>query len=90
MPTAFTPLNDDGRNEVFIPVVGGLLTSQYLFEIYDRWGTQIFSTRNPEQGWDGKYKDKYLGPGMFTWRLIYKSRDYANKVEKFGTVTLLR
>jgi len=90
VPNAFTPLNDDGRNEIFIPVVNGLLTSQYLFEVYDRWGTMVFSTRDPNQGWDGFYKNKVLGPGTFSWRLIYKSKDYANKVEKFGNVTILR
>ena len=28
----------------------------YEFEIFNRWGEKLFSTKNPKQGWNGYFK----------------------------------
>jgi gliding motility-associated-like protein len=57
-PTAFTP-NGDGKNDNFLPVIiGDMLTSNYTFSIYNRWGMQLFTTKDMKMGWNGKYKGK--------------------------------
>lgn len=48
-PSAFTP-NDDGRNEIWSPVVHG--ARKYRLDVFDRWGTNVFSTTDPKEGWD--------------------------------------
>src|SRR5690606_27474392 len=50
-PNAFTP-NGDGNNDFFKPVVSGI--KQYDFQIYNRWGELIFTSKQAEIGWDGK------------------------------------
>jgi gliding motility-associated-like protein len=51
IPNAFTP-NGDGLNDVFLPKTRNL--SSYNMSIVNRWGEIIFTTTNPQQGWDGK------------------------------------
>lgn len=59
-PTAFTP-NGDGKNDNFLPIViGDMNTSNYSFVIYNRWGMQVFASKDMKQGWNGKYKGKEL------------------------------
>jgi gliding motility-associated-like protein len=59
-PTAFTP-NNDGKNDIFLPIViGDMSTSNYTMSIYNRWGMQVFTTKNLRDGWNGKYKGKEL------------------------------
>lgn len=57
-PTGFTP-NGDGKNDVFLPIIrGDMLHNGYTFSIYNRWGTQLFTTKDITMGWNGKYKGK--------------------------------
>jgi len=53
MPNAFTP-NEDGSNEEFLGkgVLDGM--TDFRFTIWNRWGEQVFSTTNPNQGWNGR------------------------------------
>lgn len=51
---AFTP-NGDGRNDVLKAIPVGIKTFKH-FSIYDRFGTKVFSTSDPNIGWDGKTK----------------------------------
>ncbi|MBK9760463.1 MAG: PKD domain-containing protein [Flavobacteriales bacterium] len=50
-PTAFTP-DGDGLNEVWLPRVKG--ARKYQLDVFDRWGQSVFSTTDPDQGWDAK------------------------------------
>jgi gliding motility-associated-like protein len=52
IPNAFTPDND-GRNDVFLPNVNYIDPSKYELLIYDRMGNLVFSTNDPQLGWDG-------------------------------------
>jgi hypothetical protein len=53
----------------------------YHLKMYDRWGNLVFQgtdTRSPgggtleinnvNQGWDGTFKGRILGPGVYVWR----------------------
>lgn len=51
VPNAFTP-NGDGLNDVFLPQTHNL--ESYSMNIVNRWGEIVFTTTNPQQGWDGK------------------------------------
>lgn len=52
LPNAFTP-NGDGHNEEFIGV--GIFSGLKNFKmtIFDRWGSEVFSTIDPGIGWNG-------------------------------------
>ena len=53
IPNTFTP-NDDGINDVFIPLTLGVDVEEYNFWVFDRWGDLIFHSNNPQVGWDGR------------------------------------
>ena len=87
VPNTFTP-NDDGLNDVFLPVVYGV--EDYLLEIYDRWGEKIFSATQAKQGWDGTYKNTPCKSDVYVWKISFKDV-VSRKVEEYiGQVTLLR
>lgn len=87
VPSAFSP-NGDGLNEVIKPLALGLKAVE-LFQVYNRWGQQVFSTTQIGEGWNGKYKGIPQEAGSYVWYATGK--DYANrKLEKKGTVILIR
>jgi gliding motility-associated-like protein len=86
VPSAFTP-NKNGLNEVFLPTITG--AREYQLDIYDRWGAKIFSSNNPNQGWDGTYMGKECPAGCYAYSLHYKGRKTYRQVES-GLVQLLR
>ncbi len=87
VPTAFSP-NRDGKNDVLKPVGLG---AEYieLFIVFDRWGKQVYITKEYGAGWDGTFGGKAQSNGTYVWYI--KARDYqGKKLEKKGTVVLMR
>ena len=89
VPNAFTP-NNDGFNDVFKPEMIEYLKDGYLLEIYNRWGEKVFSTTDPEQGWDGTVNGKPVTTTtIFSYRIV--ARDFTGQDhEHIGHVTLLK
>ena len=54
VPRAFSP-NNDGTNDLLKPILVGIQTFHY-FTVYNRWGNIVFTTTDPNQGWDGTFK----------------------------------
>lgn len=90
VPNAFTP-DDDGVNDLFLPVVAGDVES-YRLEIFDRWGEMIFNANDPTIGWDGTYGGIPVADGVYVWRLVYRAvTDLGAVNEQFmGHLTLIR
>lgn len=88
VPTAFTP-NGDGLNEQLKPYCIGIKSMNY-FRIYNRWGVEVFSTKQMNTGWDGRYKGEQISGGnSFVW--IAEGIDYMGKtVTRKGVFTLVR
>lgn len=87
VPTGFTP-NDDGKNDKLAPIAVGMQTIDY-FNVYNRWGQLVYSTRINGEGWDGKINGQVQSTGTFVWSV--KATDYLGKSYfQKGTVTLIR
>lgn len=86
IPNAFTP-NDDGANDLF--TVYGKSLKRVGMQIFDRWGELLFQSENQDNGWNGKYKDEYVQPGVYIYQV---KAEYLNgkTVEKSGSVTVIR
>jgi gliding motility-associated-like protein len=50
VPNAFTP-NGDGKSDIFIVRGDGI--KDFEFGVFNRWGEQIFYTKDMATGWDG-------------------------------------
>jgi gliding motility-associated-like protein len=91
VPNAFTP-DFDGRNEVWLPVITGVDPGAYTLWIYDRWGTLVFKTNNPEQAWTGNIENGqyYTQTDTFAWRVEAKRLSDGTFEVREGYVTVIR
>lgn len=87
MPTGFTP-DGDGLNDVF-RITHLKYKKLVEFRVYNRWGQEVFSTANPEIGWDGTYHGVPQDIGVYNYQIIIAESDGTQKVYK-GAVTLIR
>ena len=68
VPTCFSP-NEDGINEIFIPVTTGFDPTNYNFSLFNRWGQMIFESDKPGEGWDGLNGTQ----DVYIWKLSGRS-----------------
>ena len=86
-PNSFTP-NGDGLNDLFTPAYFGAKRVIY-FGIFDRWGKEMFSTTDLNQGWDGTHNGKPCQKNqVYVYRVIAES--YAGQeFSEIGKVFLI-
>jgi gliding motility-associated-like protein len=90
VPNAFTPDGDE-HNNTFSPVfTSGYIPGSYQFDIYNRWGELIFSSQNPEIGWDGYYNFVKCGEGMYAYNIRFVVSSTGELRSVFGHVNLLK
>ena len=91
IPNAFTP-NGDGANDIFRPLLE-CPSGEYQLAVYNRWGQKVFSSNNPNDGWDGTHEDEDAPSDVYVWVLSFgeigADGQVLNRTEK-GGVTLLR
>lgn len=88
IPNAFTPDGDD-LNDQFSFKSSGLKADGFEFRIFDRWGVQMFSTTNINDGWDGKYKGQDCPQDVYVYSVTI--RDNFKKEKKYvGNIILVR
>ncbi len=86
IPTGFSPNNDGSNDE--LRVLGGPFL-EVDFRVYNGWGNLIFSTTDPNQGWDGTYKGEAQPGGVY----VYTATGVTTKgrrIKASGSVTLIR
>lgn len=88
MPNAFTP-NGDGFNDVFRPL-NYCKMSYYRLDIYDRYGYPVYSSEDPDTGWDGTFHNQPAIPGNYVWVVRYTNAGLAKEALKKGNVVLIR
>ncbi|MBM3448682.1 MAG: T9SS type B sorting domain-containing protein, partial [Bacteroidetes bacterium] len=92
IPNTFTPTGDN-INEYFKPSIKGeSLIFTYEFDIFNRWGDVIFSTKDPSEGWNGSVKGGgyYAQDGIYAWKLRLKTNNGQEPLEWEGHVIILR
>jgi gliding motility-associated-like protein len=82
----FTP-NGDGINDVLD--FSTAAAEGFDLEVYSRWGTPLFRSANPAQGWDGTFNGSPAEEGVYYWRL--RTTDcFGNPEDVTGFVSLMR
>lgn len=82
VPNAFTPLDYDGINDVFLPSfssTGGI--DYYELIIFNRWGVEVFKTNDINEGWIGNSKEHlpgednyYAQNDAYIWQISYRKK----------------
>ncbi|NBC24633.1 MAG: T9SS type B sorting domain-containing protein [Bacteroidetes bacterium] len=93
IPNIFTP-NDDGMNDVFLPETGRRVTQVNSMQIFDRWGSLLFESRNfmtgdTNFGWDGTFRGQEMNPGSYVYK-VEVTYDNGSTELLHGSVTLVR
>jgi len=86
LPNAFTP-NDDGLNDTY-GISNPFAIDLISLEIFDRWGSRVFASRDAFNKWDGTYQNQPLNPGVLQYRVRYQCN--GEELESFGTLMIMR
>ncbi|HVG13166.1 MAG TPA: gliding motility-associated C-terminal domain-containing protein, partial [Flavisolibacter sp.] len=87
VPTAFTP-NSDGKNDrLQVQLLGDVRF--YEFRIYNRWGENVFVSKDAQRVWDGKVAGREEPSGVYVWVCNYLLAGGTSKQEK-GSFVLIR
>ena len=70
VPNAFSP-NGDGSNDEFKPVADCSFT--FFMQIYNKWGSVVFTSEDVEVGWDGTYNGQPVQDGDFSYLIFYST-----------------
>jgi gliding motility-associated-like protein len=89
MPNSFTP-NGDGLNDSFYPIADKIDESGYQFQVFNRWGEVVFSTKDINDSWDGKFKGSDVMVDAYLWVINLKDIQTAESKEIRGYVLLSR
>ncbi len=81
LPNIFSP-NGDGDNDSFVPFEA--FPGKWNLTIFNRWGTEVFTTSNLSKGWNGEESPA----GTYYW--ILQPRDGQQGESVSGYVTLIR
>ncbi len=92
-PNIITPNNDQVNDVLLIPSATAILEVEQ-FDIFDRWGSQVFHDDHflpgdPGHGWNGTFQGKEVNPGVFTCLAKIKMVDGHVRVFAWD-VTVLR
>lgn len=87
MPNIFTP-DQNGLNDTFHPIkMEGV--EQATLVVFDRWGKELFETRDLATGWDGTYSGTSCTDGTYYWIVNYSGINNQSGSQS-GTVMLMK
>lgn len=86
VPTAFTP-NGDGHNDCFGIQHWGDVRIEQL-EVFNRQGMKVFTTKNPGECWDGRFKGQIQPAGAYVYAI--RARTACGEITRTGTILLIR
>ena len=87
VPNVFSPGTTPGVNDIFKVHYKSVLN--FKGWVFNRWGNELFHWTNPEQGWDGKYRGKYVPPGAYYYLIEYTGTNKKNYKKK-GEINVFR
>jgi gliding motility-associated-like protein len=103
VPNAFSPNGDDVNEsfEIFTSYDLNLKSGDgfdfdfdFEFHIYNRWGQEVFFTRNFGEFWDGTYNNVPCTIEVYTWIMVVRMQEdnafFSKATQLSGNVTLLR
>lgn len=87
-PNAFSP-NNDGVNDTFRGF-GDCQPIAFELSIYSRWGQQVFTTDNFNQGWPGAFRGQKSPAEVYVYVARYRFSERLDFIERSGDLLLIR
>ena len=86
--------SSSGNNKFTLYGLKSSVKSIKYLRVYDRWGNLVFLKENilpdePESGWDGKFYDQDVQPGVFVWIADIVYKDDTTEIAT-GDVTIIK
>ena len=72
-PNAFSPGASEGVNDIWKVSYKSII--EFECHIFNKWGTELASFRDPSGGWDGKYNGKVVPAGVYYYVIQAKGAD---------------
>ncbi|MCL2596537.1 MAG: gliding motility-associated C-terminal domain-containing protein [Paludibacter sp.] len=88
VPNVFTP-NGDGINDEFRVAYRSLRLDNFQMAVYNRWGNKIYTSTDPEKGWNGKIGQRDAVAGPYFYYIKAEGTD-GKKYTKKGDINLIR
>ena len=92
IPNIFSP-NQDGINDRFEIFLGpDIIVESFEFKVFNRWGANVFSSSDPNDNWDGRFKGKIMDMGTYIWYMDATLTSCRNTFDLFeaGDVVIFR
>lgn len=86
IPNAFSPGGTPGVNDEWKVSYKSLV--QYECHIFNRWGKELFSSKDPSQGWDGKVNGKTVPAGAYYYVIEARGAD-GIKYKRAGDINII-
>ncbi len=89
IPSAFSP-NGDRTNDTFQPVAD--CSIRFSMQVYNKWGSVVFSTEDVNVGWDGTFEGQSAPDGKYSYVIFYAGslNDVAFEETFRGSIRLIR
>ena len=88
VPNAITPQDRTNSSWRVYPENETVIIDE--IKVFNRTGTMVFSTKNCEESWDGKYQGSYVPMGVYPYILIYHSIYTPDQPQrKMGTINVI-
>lgn len=87
IPNVITPDSPNGANQVFKVKYKSL--KSFEIWIYNRWGNELYHSKNPEDGWDGTANGHTVPTGAYYY-LIKATGTDGIKYNERGDINVLR
>ena len=88
-PNTFTP-NNDGLNDYWRPVTRRDCWWTWEVRVYNRWGTLVWWSQDPEDKWLGNKLGAFVPDGVYTYTIKGKTWQSQKTVSMAGHITIFR
>ncbi len=86
VPNSFSP-NGDGLNDVFLPKGTGI--KEWELILYDRWGMELFTSKDLNTGWDATFKGKKVQEDTYVY-VIHATEFRGTQHQLSGIVNVVK
>lgn len=86
-PNAFSPGTSPGVNDEWKVAYKSIVS--FKCWIFNKWGVQMCYLDSPDKGWDGKYRGKYVDPGVYYYVIEAKGANN-QKIKLKGHINIMR